>query len=284
MIKIDFEDDETKRMETIIYGITSLKLNNSIISLGNYQDQLEFILTIMSILYKQKCYEEYIKNHVCEHEEDMNIEIIYEIIDEKKLIDATIKVKKYSFLIEPFIKQYYAKKMANYIAQKHQIGIIIDQNNQKELLRYNPLEINRLIKYIHNPLTKEERIIQHIIEFLIEAQQTYLDEKTQIKYIKDLMKRNNNKEELEEIISFIIGNSYQEVKDNLYDENRNIIIPIVENQNIKKQDIIKQFNNSEEFSNMFLKTFITYNLEIEKGHLDELKTKESKKYAKRLYN
>jgi len=293
MVKIDFQEyDEISKMETLIdMIINNFKLSEAYITLKTKEQQIHYILTIISILYKQKCYEEYLGEHVNGIIQDENIDTIYEIIDElkedieeKNIFSAIKKIKKYGFFIQTFLEPYFIKKKTNYITEKHSIEIVLSQNNQKELLKYNPLAINQILNYMKNPLTEEEKMIHEIIEFFVESQQVYEDETEIYKYIKELMKKNYNEKKQEEIISFIISNTYQEIIENPVDESKNVIKPIIENEKINKEHIIEHFKNNDTFSNMILKTFLKYNLEIQEGRLEELKNKQSKKYAKRIYN
>lgn len=292
MVKIDYEEyDIISTMEDVIKSIiSSIGLQKAYISMRTYEQQVTYILTIISILYKEKCYEEYLGKNVNGKIDDIAVNLIYEVIDtlreqleNDELLKATRYIKENGYIIETFLQRYFEKKSTNYITKKHALEIVKSQNNQHELLEYNPFTINQLLTYENKPLTKEEIMIQEITEFLVESEQT-LDEKREIfANTKELMKKNYDEKKLNEVISFIISNSYQELMEHLDDENRNIIIPIIENPNVNPKDIIDHFKEKDSFSNMFIQIFVKYNLTIKEGRLKELEEKPSKKYAKKIY-
>jgi len=293
MVKLDFKKyDVTSTMEQIIEStIRHFRLNSIVITLKTEEKQKQLILTIISILYKLKCYQEYLKENIAEFEQDENIKILYEIIDKfsKNIEDndikqATILLKTMGSYIQVFLEMYFERKNANYIAEKSYIKYVIDQKNQKEYLEYNPYVINQLLQYIQNPLTPEETIISEIIEYEVETEQLYNRQEKVLRHIKKLMKTHNDEETYSDKIAFIISNVYQEVIEDYNDENRSIIKGIIENEEMDRNAVIEQFKTSDTFSNMILKTFLLHNREIEEGHLEELKTKESKQYAKRIYD
>lgn len=290
MIKIDFDEyDQITRMERIIYGITkTLDISKTYITLTTYEHQILYSLTIMSILYKEKCYEEYLGTNINGTLDIGSIDLINEIIDTiYENLDNFPKtiaiIKNNGFVIQTFLERYYNRKEKNYISEKYPIEIIKNQSKQKELLKYNPFAINQILQYEQNPLTKEEKYIQEICEFLVESEQIYNNREQILDYIKELMEKNYKKEELDEIILFIISNIYQEMKENLNDEDRNIIIPIIENEKISPNEIVEHFKTNNIFSNMVLKNFIDYNENIKEGRLEELEKKQSYTYAKRIY-
>ena len=293
MVKLDFEEyDEISKMELIIESIIrNFRLEQVLISLANDEKQKIMILTILSILCKQKYYQEYLKKHVIQYQQDDVIQVIEEVINKLKesletndIKEATYKLKEHGEFIQINLDMYFQKKHANYITEKHSMKLVIDQNKQKELLETNPYTINQLLKYLQKPLTQEETIIEEMIEFQQESFQTYKIETKILKYIKALMKKNYNEEQLNNTIAFILSNVYQEVLEDYNDQNRRLIKNIVENEDLKKTELIEHFKNNDMFSNMILKKFLIYNDKIEEGCLEELQHKESKKYAKRLYD
>lgn len=291
MIKINFDEyDQIKGMEKIVYGIINMfDISKTHISLTTYEHQILYELTIISILYKEKCYEEYLGTNVNGTMDIGSIDLLNEIIDtlyeNLNSVEKTIKIiKNNGFVIQTFLERYFNRKQNNYIAEKYPTEIIAKQKKQKDILKYNPFMINQILEYEQNPLTKEEIYIQEICEFLVESEQIYDNQEQILNYIKELMTKNYKKEELDNIISFIIGNIYQEMKENLQDEDRNIIVPIIENERVLPKEIIEHFKRNNGFSNTVLKKFLYYNKNIEKGRLEELEKKQSKIYAKRIYN
>lgn len=293
MEKLDFEKyDKISKIELIIEDIIrKLKLDKVLIKLATESQQKQFTLTILSILYKQKYYQEYLKKHVIEFEQDNDIKILQEIIDaikqpleEDKIIETIYIIKNYGYYIQFYLEMYFQKKRKNYITEKHSTKLIFDQNKQKEILEINPYMINQLLSYLQKPLTKEETMIEEIMEFQMEASQTYQTEEKMLEYIKTLMKNNYNEEQLNETIAFIISIVYQKIIEDYNDQNRNIIKGMIENEKIDKNKIIEHFKNANSFSNKILNRFIMYVNKIEKGYLEELEHKESKKYAKKIYD
>lgn len=291
-MELDFETfDEVAKMERVINAlIETFGLSNNYIALKTQEQQTIYVLTIISILYKEKCYEEYLGEKINGNPDDIAINIIYEIIDElkqkleeKEFGQITKYIKNNGSIIQYFLERHFNKKNTNYITERHSMDIIKNQKNQKELLKYNPFCINQILEYEQNPLTEQELIIEEITEFLVESQQQFTKQNDILMNIKQIMLKQYTPEKLDDVISFMISNTYQEIIENPMDDNKNTIVSIVENTKISPKLIIQHFINSNYFSNMILKTFMTYNLNIEKGRLEELETKESKKYAKRIY-
>ena len=291
MVKINFDEyDQISSMEDKIESIIKrINLKDNYIISYNKEENIRYVLTIISILYKQKCYEEYLeiitktKRKIEIQSLNKIIEEIYKYIKIDNFVNASKTIGKYGFVVQEILNQYFNKKNTNYITKQHTIESLIKQNKHKELLKYNPLIINQLLKAMQSPLTQEEQIIEDIIEFIVESQQIFFDKIDITNYIKELMKNKYGEKELEKVISFIISDTYQEIKENPLDKYPNIIIPIIENERITKKDIINQFNENDKFSNIILETFVKYNIEIRQGRLEELEKKSSKKYAKKLY-
>lgn len=292
-MRLDFQKyDEISRMEYIIESIINrYDLSKILISLDKEESQRKMILTLISILYKQKCYHEYVKEHIIDDDETDNIEKIYEIIDilekdleEKNIITATRRINENGIIIQIFLGMYFSKKNMNYIKNKHYMQLVIDQDNQKELLSYNPYTINQILEYMQKPLTKEETIIADLIGYNIESEQTFIKKNEILTFVKEIMKQNYKGTKLDDAIAFVLSNVYQEVMDNYNDENRKLIKDMVENATLKKQEIIDHFKTNDSFSNMILNKFFLYNNKIEEGHLKELETRETKKYAKKIYD
>lgn len=255
------------------------------------ENQNQFILTIISILYKLKCQQKYLKENIVDLEQEENIATLYDImnklseqINKKDIEKATRLVNEMGTFIQIFLKKYFDKKNSNYISEKNFIKYIIEQKNQHECLNYNPFMINQLLEYIKIPLTEEETTIGEILDYEIEARQAFNRQEKILRYIKKLMRINNEETIYLEKIAFIISNAYQEIYEDYNDPDRGVITRIIENEKIKKEIIINEFQNNDEFSNIILRTFLLHNKEIEEGHLEELKTKKSKQYAKRIYN
>lgn len=292
MKKISFDEyDNVSSMERTIEILTKAGcFRNSYVVYTEREEQIIFILTIISILYKQKCYQEYLEKNT-EAQNDVEIEILdniieklYKYVKEDNYIEASKIIKNNGIVIQEFLTQYYIKKDTNYITSKHTIEVVFKEKKQKEILKYNPLIINQLLKAKQNPITEEEQIIEDILEFIVESEQICFTRIEISNNIKKLMEKKYKEKELDNVISFIISIIYQEIKENPISEISNMIIAIVENQKISKEEIIKRFKEDDKFSNMILKTFQEYNFEIEEGKLRSLEQQPSKEYAKRIYN
>ena len=108
MVKLDFEEyDEISKMELIIESIIrNFRLEQVLISLANDEKQKIMILTILSILCKQKYYQEYLKKHVIQYQQDDVIQVIEEVINKLKesletndIKEATYKLKEHGEMI-----------------------------------------------------------------------------------------------------------------------------------------------------------------------------------------
>lgn len=292
MKKISFDEyDNVSSMERTIEILTKSEcFRNSYIVYTEREEQIIFIITIISILYKHKCYQEYLEK-ITEAKNDVEIEILDNMIEElhkcvkeDNYIEASKIIKNNEIVIQEFLTQYYTKKDTNYITNKHTIEVVIKEKKQKEILKYNPLIINQLLKAKQTPLTEEEQIIEDILEFIVESEQICFTRIEISNNIKKLMEKKYKEKELDNVISFIISIIYQEIKENPISEISNMIIAIVENEKISKEEILKRFKEDEKFSNIILKTFQEYNFEIEEGKLRNLEQQPSKEYAKRIYN
>ena len=279
-IKIN-KKDETSWMESIIEKlIDKFDITKQKIMMTTKEQQALFILTILSILYKEKCYEEYIGKKLGEVD-DISQEILDEIMYELKqdleedLKTTVYTIRKYGGIIEAYLQSYFYRKNTNYISEKYNIEIIKQLKKEKEYIKITPLSLNQLIYYDNNPLTQEEIIIAEINEFNVEAEQIYIDKSKQLNHVKKLMQNNYKEKELDEIILFIIRNTYQEIEQDLKNPKRNEIMYAVENQKVKPEDFVSYFKENKKFSNTFLENFINYNLKIEEGRLEDLKKKES---------
>jgi len=295
--------DEIERMENVIEKlVVAPKMLRSIVSslidqqfkfistMATQEEQITITLALISILYKENCYQKHIQKQLGVIDLERQIElkelekIIYELKQnlEENQQEVYETIHKYGVEIEEYLRGYYCRKNANYIFQKYNLEIIRKQKKEKEFIKINPLSLNQLIYYNENPLTEEEKIIAQVIEYCVEAEQKYDERFEQLEYLKKLLKQNHTEEELDDIILFIIRDTYQEVYQDSKNPQKYDIMYSLENENIKPEYFIKYFKENEKFSNMFLENFIDYNLYIEEGRLEELKTKESYEKIKRL--
>lgn len=194
---------------------------------------------------------------------------------EKKYINRQI--------IGDLLYRYYLEKNTSYIGSKLYIKTLLDQNSAKEILTINPFMIGELLDYQQKPLTKEELIIQEVMDYLIEAEQNYANPDDVIKYTIELLEQNNKGFGLKENkILYIISNVYQESKernDSFYGK----MLYILENTKYEPHKIIDYLNKNNNILIEIIEKFTDYNMYLEEGRLEELEQKPSAEYAKRIY-
>lgn len=283
--------------------------NAELSKLNKYIDNKDTIMlsTIMSSLYKLRSKKLYMINKIPgKYEEDEDtiweaeiiIRNIYKALKEKRYDKIKDLIKSnnnsfFSFLIEGksenrrilnnLLYNYYYDKNINYIGEKFYMENIFKQNSVKEVLALNPYMINQILDYEQHPLTKEELIIQEIMDYLKDAEWKYIDSNEITKYIIELFKYNNKKTNTKEKkLLFIVSNVFQESKernDRFYGK----IMYILENTKYDPETIINYLSRDEKTLIEIMKKFIDYNREIEKGRFEELQKKSSAKIAEKIY-
>jgi len=283
--------------------------NAELSKLNKYIDNKDTIMlsTIMSSLYKLRSKKLYMINKIPgKYEEDEDtiweaeiiIRNIYKALKEKRYDKIKDLIKSnnnsfFSFLIEGksenrrilnnLLYNYYYDKNINYIGEKFYMENIFKQNSVKEVLALNPYMINQILDYEQHPLTKEELIIQEIMDYLKDAEWKYIDSNEITKYIIELFKYNNKKTNTKEKkLLFIVSNVFQESKernDRFYGK----IMYILENTKYDPETIINYLSRDEKTLIEIMKKFIDYNREIEKGRFEELQEKSSAKIAEKIY-
>ena len=283
--------------------------NAELSKLNKYIDNKDTIMlsTIMSALYKLRSKKLYMINKIpgkYEEEEDIiwETEIIirnlYKALKGKRYDKIKDLIKSnnnnfFSFLIEGksenrrilnnLLYNYYYDKNINYIGEKFYMENIFKQNSVKEVLALNPYMINQVLDYEQHPLTKEELIIQEIMDYLKVAEWKYIDSNEITKYIIELFKYNNKKTNTKEKkLLFIVSNVFQESKernDRFYGK----IMYILENTKYDPETIINYLSRDEKTLIEIMKKFIDYNREIEKGRFEELQKKSSAATAQKIY-
>ena len=297
--KLDYITPIEKEIKKIVnenpQNIINIELKDK-----NPQEMTLYILTILSILYKQKHYMIYeaektkkidfkltskLLNYV-----DLLKEIIEEInkaLKENNIPKALNEIINKRPFITDMLEKYFSIKETNYILEKMEIEQSV--KTQKQHIKLNPFIINQYINYDLNQLTDEEKIIADILEFnrisiiILEEKETKdINDffKQKMKLIKKQILKNYNENEIKEVILFMISNVYQELLENSKDKAYIKIMPIIENEELTKEKLIKLFEKSESFSGNIIGKFIDYNLEIKKGRLEELKEKESYQFIK----
>lgn len=269
-------------------------LNTDLNKIARYIEKTEDIycvMTLMSIFFKERSRAMFFKEkfYLSEQDEQFTIDIAEELIAAmllKLYNNDYTKIKRMILenadMIDTLIIRYYSAKNTNYIFNQMPLELIKKQSQQKDALYINPFMINQIMNNEQTPLTKEEQIIYELLEYLIEAEQ-YFSGFEKMGYIRKLLNDNNSNKDIENKIRFIISNTYQEAKEHPQDEDSsNIIIPI-ENPNISSEQVTNYFKINKEYSNMILKKFFEYNINIYEGRLKELEEKPSSKYAKKIY-
>lgn len=286
-MEIDFKkyDEISKIEETLEKLIKFANISDYNLCILNNENQILLILTIITILYKQHILNEHIieqikttnlKNILKITKENYKIEDIIEILDtaleEKDIIKAQFILNKLGKFINAQLKKYYSSKSKNYIFENMPLELVNQQKLIMELVELNPFAINQCMNY--KPLSETEIIIYTIIEYyLLLGEEDY-------KQIKQLIIKNNNQKNIKNIILLILSNVYQEILDDKNETNLEIKT-IIENEQLKNNQIVAHFIKNDEFSNKYLEYFIMYNIGIKKGRLEELSRKPSYEYVKK---
>ena len=297
--KLDYITPIEKEIKKIVnenhQNIINIELKDK-----NTQEMTLYILTILSILYKQKHFliyeiekmkkiDQKLTNEFLNYVDNLNktIKDIEIPIKEKNISKAIYEIIFDKQFISDMLEKYFSIKETNYILEKMEIEQSV--KTQKQHIKLNPFIINQYINYDLNQLTDEEKIIADILEFnrisiiILEEKETKdINDffKQKMKLIKKQILKNYNENEIKEVILFMISNVYQELLENSKDKAYIKIMSIIENGELTKEKLIKLFEKSESFSGNIIEKFIDYNLEIKKGRLEELKEKESYQFIK----
>ena len=289
--KMDLVSQKEDQIEKIIYmtkaGATDIK---GLAQHIYYNKDSIMIQTLMSMLFKIRSKSLYMIDKVKKSEEYeqtsifMSEEVIGSLYKRNKkntYDDIKKRILKNGYIIKDLLLKYYAEKNTNYIENKFFIETILKQKSQKEILSLNPFMINQLLEYQQTPLRQEEQTIVELIDYYIEAQQ-YYDTPEDIEYVIYLL-INNNKAELEKKLLFIISNMYQESKEHKDYEAYSKIARILENPACKPINMIDYVKNNKQAITEIIQKFIEYNFYIPEGRLQELETKPTAQYAKKIY-
>jgi hypothetical protein len=284
--------------------------NAEVLKINKYIDDKDRLMlhTIMSTLFKLRSKKLYmigkIPDKVEEDEETIwEIEIIirnlYKALKNNrydKIKDFLNETKKNDFLtflmeeknenrkvLSNLLYDYYYDKNTNYIGEKFYLENITKQKSAREILSLNPYMISQLLDYQQKPLTKEELIIQEIMDYLKYAEWNYYESDKIIKCVINLFEQNNQKIGImERKILFIVSNVFQESKernDNYYGK----MMYLLESTKYDPEIIINCISRDKKTLIEIIKKFIEYNRQIEEGRLEELEQKPSSKYAKKIY-
>ena len=284
--------------------------NAEVLKINPYIDNKDVFMmhTIMSILFKLRSKKLYMKGKIpgkIEEDEDAiwETEIIirdfYKALKEKRydkiknFINETQKNDFIAFLIEGkyenrkilsnLLYDYYKDKNVNYIGEKFYLENIIKQKNVREILSLNPYMISQLLDYQQNPLTKEELIIQEIMDYLKYSEWNYFYPEEIIKHVIDLFEQNNQKTNAKEIkMLFIISNVFQESKER-NDKFYGKIMYLLESAKYDPETIINYLSQDKKTLIEIMKKFAEFNRNIKEGRLEELETKPSAEYAQKIY-
>lgn len=284
--------------------------NAEVLKINPYIDNKDVFMmhTIMSILFKLRSKKLYMKGKIpgkIEEDEDAiwETEIIirdfYKALKEKRydkikdFLNESQKNNFLAFLIEGkyenrkilsnLLYDYYKDKNVNYIGEKFYLENIIKQKNVREVLSLNPYMISQLLDYQQNPLTKEELIIQEIMDYLKYSEWNYFYPEEIIKHVIDLFEQNNQKTNAKEIkMLFIISNVFQESKER-NDKFYGKIMYLLESAKYDPETIINCLSQDKKTLIEIMKKFTEFNRNIKEGRLEELETKPSAEYAQKIY-
>ena len=284
---VDFKKyDQITEIENALENLLKYtQLSDYNLAILNHENQILLLLTIQSILYKEHTKNEYlieqfkkIKTHTAEFITycNYNIEELMEKLDdcifEKNMEKANIIITSYGKIIGQILLSYYNQKQKNYIKERMITDLLIETKQVVELIEFNPFIVNQLFQ--HKPLTQEEKFIYDITEYHeYSVPENFVEIK---KLIKD-----NHKKDLAQIIIFILNNVYQEIMDDKTETDKLEIKSIMENKQIKNEDIIKFFIENNNFSSKYIEYFLMYNSTIKQGRLEELKHKQSYIYTRK---
>lgn len=294
---IDLEQyDELSEMENILkYYLDELweetNLSETKLVFTERKYNTLYILTIITILYKEQQINKYIEQktkdtayytdfRIINNQIDYIIEILLYALNEKDLIYATDIIIQYGIIIEETIKKFYSRKEKNYIQKEQAMRLIVEQKKEKQLMQLNPFAINQILQYKFIPMSTEEKIICDILEFYRIAALNITNQGKALIYVKQLLEKNYEPKQLEHAIIFIIGNVYQEAAERKINELFNELRPIIENQKITNNQIKEYFLSNNNFSNKILAAFILLTAQIEYGRLEQLEKAGSYQYIK----
>lgn len=287
-MEIDFKKyDEISRIEKVLGTLLKhINLSEYQLSILNNENQILLILTIITILYKEHTYNEYLIEQLDdEHQhiikttthynyfiEDIIEELEY-CIDFKELEKANQIINSNGIAIQQILGCYYERKKTNYIFSRIPIELIIKNQQVFELIELNPFAANQCIDY--QPITQEEKIICNIIQYYeICGEKDYIS-------IKRLIIKNYQNKQLKKVILFILNNVYQELLEDKTETDIGEIKHIIETETIDSDAIVQLFILNDNFSSKYIEYFLLYNIGIKQGRLEELKTKESYQYVKK---
>lgn len=286
--------DNISKMENKIESLISKHdLSKTKISFENYDEQVIYILTILTILYKERLYnislQEKTKNTelFLDYSTTNNtiygfISVLYACLKEKDIELASELIKQNGEEIKIFLQRYYARKNQNYILKKEPMNLIIEHKKQEELFQINPYIINKYLLYNQNPMTKKEKIFCDIIEYRCIASLNEIKGQGEVlNCIKELMKHNYDDQTLERAILFIVGTVYQEVLEQEISEISFELRRLIENPKIENKQIIDYFKLNNNFSKRVLTLLLMTIINIGEGKIRELENRKSYTLVKR---
>lgn len=278
---IDFkEGNNLKLINSIIKKTLEVDKFINIILFEEPALQKIFIMNIMTIIEMKKEYNNHygIKNELLD-------KLYKKIITNNNLNYIQNVLQDNIQLVNDILREYYLSR--NYIYKKVFYEVMLTSANKKEMLKRNPFFINNHMEYFCNKrISEEEKIINNIIEYYIQAIRITQSNNTErnLKLTIDIIKKKHKNDIMKHML-FIISNTYQEIKENsndLANPYYQKFIKTIENNSdvqLKCDEII----NNEDAMIDILKKFIIYNLRITPTRLDDLTKKESYHYVKKIY-
>ena len=277
--KIDYNEyDELYEIEEIIKMILEEKNHEtSKIIFKEKEDQIKYILTMKTLINMKYMYTKQY-NQI-----NQTLEKLYKKINKTNDLNEINKlIIDNNLIINEICNDYYFPR--NYIYKKYCDEIILEEG--KKVIKDNPFYLNNHLKAFNKTkLTKEEKIINNVIEYyLLTNKSEYKIEQidAKIEITKGLLQTNLG-EEYNDHILYMISNIYQEIIKNSTHPFYSDIKTIVENEDIKTKDIITHFNQNSNFSNTVVKYFLQYNKDIDENRLHELENYPSYEKTKRIY-
>lgn len=257
---------------------------------GSNEDKVIYILTLLSILYKEKTYSNYLARQIKSFSSGLTRDLLDEVdaldlviseissgLYHKDINKCIVLIYAYRDFIYENLDVYFKRKKENYIFQKIIFDVIKEQSKVKSLVQLNPFVINQVLQYEQCPLSRDERLIADVLEYYYFCLYKYPRNVIKLfKAVKKLMFINIDSHRLYDSVLFMFCDVYQELLEHDMD---NKFKNVLEDKNISTTKLFKMFKDNDSFSSSIISHFVKYNIGIEEGRLDYLKSLPSYQYV-----
>ena len=246
--------------------------------------------TLISIMFKEKNYLSYVINNIAKNtnysllkknmipEAEDKIIRLNELLNENRIYKIPSIVSEDCKFMHEILSGYFSQRNSNYISKKFFLQIILNQNSANKILTLNPFMINELLAYLQIPLTTEENIVRELIDYYRVSK--FCNHQNSIEYLIELLLKNKTETDINDKLRFILSNVYQESLERKDMKTHQRVERIVEEPNF---DVAQYLKQNKLLLSTIIEKFIKYNMNIKEGRLEELDTKSSAIYAKRIY-